>query len=69
MSGRTEYRDYLIHDAPASYKPAWARFEWLHKDFDEGDHRYGCSATLEESKADIDEQIAADQDRSKERTS
>lgn len=57
MTYHTEYRDYLIYDAPASYKPASARFEWHHKDFDEGDHRSGFSATLEEAKADIDEQI------------
>lgn len=58
MSGRTEYRDYLIYDEPAQYKPTSARFEWQHKDFDEDDHRRGFSATLDEAKADIDEQIA-----------
>ncbi|MHC2481588.1 hypothetical protein [Rhizobium leguminosarum] len=55
---RTEYRGYLIYDAPQSFKPASARFEWNHKDFDEGDHRHGFSPTLEEAKADIDEQIS-----------
>jgi hypothetical protein len=62
MSDRTEYRDYLIYDEPASYKPASARFEWHHKDFDEGDHRSGFSVTLEEAKSDIDEQIAEQQE-------
>jgi hypothetical protein len=58
MTSRTEYRGYLIYDAPESFKPAWARFEWHHSDFDEDDHRHGASATLEEAKADIDEQIS-----------
>jgi hypothetical protein len=54
---RIFYRDYII-----SYwmKPIPTRgndWDWRHKDFDLDDNRYGTSASLEEAKADIDEQI------------
>lgn len=56
---RTDYRGYIIYDKPESFKPAWARFEFQHKDFDLDDTRYGHAATLEEAKAEIDEQIGS----------
>jgi hypothetical protein len=51
------YRNYEIR---YWMKPVPTRawdWDWHHKDFDLDDDRYGSSASLEDAKADIDEQI------------
>jgi hypothetical protein len=61
---RTRYGDteYLYRGYIISYwmKPIPTRgndWDWRHEDFDLDDNRYGTSASLEDAKADIDEQI------------
>jgi hypothetical protein len=46
-----EYRGYDIRREPG------AGYAWQHTDIDIDDKRHGLSRTLEEAKADIDEQI------------
>jgi hypothetical protein len=57
MTEVIHYRNYEIR---YWMKPVPVRdwdWDWHHKDFDLDDHRYGHSKTLEDAKADIDEQI------------
>ena len=53
-----EYRGYWIEYDPPPIPLRTSDWKWSHDGYDgPGDHRAGYSPSLEEAKADIDEQI------------